>query len=69
MLNVFGDEEDKFLGCTTSTVNPLTSIVSLKIYIVETGRLSNCRLHQNQEAQELFNLSFNTNISIILVEN
>lgn len=45
MLNVFGDEEDKFLGYTMSTVNPLTSIIPFKICIVETGRLSNCRLH------------------------
>lgn len=44
MLNVFGVKEVKFMGYTTFTVNPLTSMAPFEIVIVERGRVLNHRL-------------------------
>lgn len=61
MLNVFGDKELKSMGYTMFTVNPLTSMAPLEIYIVDKGRVLKCRLcfHSKSEggtgtAQSIF---------------
>ena len=52
MLNVFGDEEVKFMGYTIFTVNPLTSMAPFEIYVVERGRVLNYRLCFHSKSEE-----------------